>query len=74
MSEFFMIFEPGLRHLVEERERQRLDVRRPGNGAPPFGPVDLDSGVAYIEQGAQPTGRDDDEADAASTPPPDPAT
>ena len=44
-----MIFEPGLRHLVEERERQGLDVRRPGDGAPPFGPVDLDSGVAYLD-------------------------
>jgi hypothetical protein len=66
MSEFFMIFEPGLRHLVEERERLELDVRRPGDGAPPFGPVDLDSGVAYIEQGAHPERRDDDESDAAT--------
>jgi hypothetical protein len=59
MSEFFMIFEPGLRHLVEERERLELDVRRPGDGAPPFGPVDLDSGVAYLEQ--RPRRRDDEQ-------------
>ena len=58
-----MIFEPGLRHLVEERERQELDVRRPGDGAPPFGPVDLDSGVAYLEPG--PKRRADDEPDDA---------
>lgn len=56
-----MIFEPGLRHLVEERERLELDVRRPGDGAPPFGPVDLDSGVAYLEQ--RPKRRDDQKSD-----------
>jgi hypothetical protein len=66
MSEFFMIFEPGLRHLVEERERLELDVRRPGDGAPPFGPVDLDSGVAYLEQ--RPKRRDDQEPDDAAGP------
>ncbi|MHB1064727.1 MAG: DUF6191 domain-containing protein [Georgenia sp.] len=42
------IFEPGLQHLVKERERQRLEVVRPGDGAPPFG-IDLDSGVAYLD-------------------------
>jgi hypothetical protein len=63
MSEFFAIFEPGLRHLIEERERLELDVRRPGDGAPPFGPVDLDSGVAYIEQGQRPRRPDDGEPD-----------
>ena len=66
MSEFFMIFEPGLRHLVEERERLELDVRRPGDGAPPFGPIDLDSGVAYLEQEARPKCREDQEPDDAA--------
>ncbi|WP_043499312.1 DUF6191 domain-containing protein [Georgenia sp. SUBG003] len=59
MSEFFMIFEPGLRHLVEERKRQKMDIRRPGDGAPPFGPVDLDSGVVYLDAGEVPGRRDD---------------
>jgi len=61
MSEFFAIFEPGLRHLIEERERLEMDVRRPGDGAPPFGPLDLDSGVAYIERDPKPRRSDDDD-------------
>jgi Family of unknown function (DUF6191) len=62
MSEFFMIFEPGLRHLVEERRRQKLEIKRPGDGAPPFGPVDLDSGVVYLdaETETEPEEHDDD--------------
>ncbi|WP_454777943.1 DUF6191 domain-containing protein [Georgenia muralis] len=47
MSEVFMIFEPGLRHLLEERERRRHEVQIPGSAAPPFG-IDLDAGVAYL--------------------------
>ncbi|MFD1507646.1 DUF6191 domain-containing protein [Georgenia yuyongxinii] len=37
---------PGLKHLTDERERQRLEIERPGDGAPPFG-IDLDAGIAY---------------------------
>ncbi|WP_193314891.1 DUF6191 domain-containing protein [Georgenia thermotolerans] len=69
MSEFFAIFEPGLRHLIEERERRRLDIQRPGEGAPPFGPVDLDAGVAYIEQASEPQGHDGHAADGDAPPP-----
>jgi hypothetical protein len=47
-EEVFAIFDPGLKHLVDERERQRLEIERPGDGAPPFG-IDLDAGVAYLE-------------------------
>ncbi|RPF28078.1 hypothetical protein EDD32_2587 [Georgenia muralis] len=43
-----MIVEPGLRHLLEERERRRHEVQIPGSAAPPFG-IDLDAGVAYID-------------------------
>lgn len=43
-----MIFEPGLRHLLEERERRRHEVQIPGSAAPPFG-IDLEAGVAYID-------------------------
>jgi len=67
MSEFFMIFEPGLKHLVEERKRQRMEIKRPGDGAPPFGPIDLDSGVVFLdaeaEPDAEPEHRDDDQPD-----------
>lgn len=48
LEEVFSIFEPGLKHLVDERERQRLEIVRPGDGAPPFG-VDLDSGVVDLD-------------------------
>ncbi|WP_127131471.1 DUF6191 domain-containing protein [Georgenia sp. SYP-B2076] len=47
-EDVFEIFEPGMKHLFAERERQRLEIQRPGDGAPPFG-VDLDAGVAYFD-------------------------
>jgi hypothetical protein len=45
---FFEIFNPGLRHLREEKERQKMLVSKPthGGGAP-LG-IDLDSGTAKI--------------------------
>jgi hypothetical protein len=48
----FEIFQPGLRHLREERDRQKTLVARPtpGGGAP-LG-IDLDSGTAVIPAGA----------------------
>ena len=43
---FFEIFQPGLRHLREERERQQSLVVEPKSGAKgPLG-IDLDSGRA----------------------------
>jgi hypothetical protein len=47
--EFAQIFEPGLRHVAEERERQRMEISRPGDAAPPFGGDDLDSGEIVVE-------------------------
>jgi hypothetical protein len=44
---FLEIFQPGLRHLREERERQRTDVAHPKKGGPPLG-IDLDAGTARI--------------------------
>jgi Family of unknown function (DUF6191) len=45
---FLEIFQPGLKHLREERDRQRMLVVRPSNGAgPPLG-IDLDAGKAII--------------------------
>jgi hypothetical protein len=45
---FFEIFNPGLRHLREEKERQKMLVSKPthGGGAP-LG-IDLDGGTAKI--------------------------
>ncbi len=45
---FFEVFQPGLRHLREERDRRRSMVVRPthGGGAP-LG-IDLDAGTAKI--------------------------
>lgn len=45
---FLEIFQPGLRHLREERERQRMDVAHPTNGADPLVEIDLDAGTARI--------------------------
>ena len=44
---FFEIFAPGLRHLREERSRQRHDATRPRRSDPPF-EIDLDAGTARI--------------------------
>ena len=45
---FLEIFQPGLRHLREERDRQKTLVVRPSHGAgAPLG-IDLDAGKATI--------------------------
>jgi hypothetical protein len=47
---FLEIFQPGLRHLREERDRQKLMVARPpAAGGAPLG-IDLDAGTAVIPQ------------------------
>jgi hypothetical protein len=45
---FFEVFNPGLRHLREEKERQKMLVSQPthGGGAP-LG-IDLDGGIAKL--------------------------
>lgn len=50
---FFEIFQPGLRHLREERDRLKTLVSKPtpGGGAP-LG-IDLDTGKATIRLPAQ---------------------
>jgi Family of unknown function (DUF6191) len=56
---FSEIFQPGLRHLREERERQRLMVARPPAAGPaPLG-IDLDAGTAVLPA---PTGRSPSDA------------
>ena len=46
---FFEIFDPGMKYLREEKDRQKMLVVRPkhGGGAPPLG-IDLDAGTAVI--------------------------
>ena len=45
---FLEIFQPGLKHLYEEKDRQRILVVRPSHGGgPPLG-IDLDAGTASI--------------------------
>ena len=45
---FLEIFQPGLKHLYDEKERQHMLVIRPTHGGgPPLG-IDLDAGTASI--------------------------
>jgi hypothetical protein len=45
---FLEIFQPGLKHLYEEKDRQRMLVVRPSHGGgPPLG-IDLEAGTASI--------------------------
>ena len=45
---FLEIFQPGLKHLREERDRQKMLVVHPSHGArAPMG-IDLDAGKATI--------------------------
>lgn len=51
---FLELFQPGLRHLREERERHQSQVTRPKHGAKgPLG-IDLDSGKASFSMPAKP--------------------
>lgn len=61
---FFELFQPGLRHLREERERQQSLVADPKSGAAgPLG-IDLDSGRASFTMPAKPHDEDFEAADA----------
>ena len=65
---FLEIFQPGLKHLHEEKDRQRMLVIRPSHGGgPPLG-IDLEAGTASIVVPGR-TKRDDEAADAPSTGP-----
>lgn len=63
---FLEIFQPGIRHLHEEKVRRTMLVSRPthGGGAP-LG-IDLEAGVATIKIAAPRTPADD--ADAPASP------
>jgi hypothetical protein len=52
---FLEIFQPDLRHLREERDRQKIMVVRPRAGeGPPLG-IDLDAGTARLAPPRQPS-------------------
>jgi hypothetical protein len=44
---FIEIFNPGHKHLREERDRKRIEAQIPESAGPPLG-IDLDRGVAHI--------------------------
>lgn len=58
------IFHPGMRHLREERDRQKMDIAYPTNGGNPPMAIDLDAGTATIVVRVPATDPDD-----AETPP-----
>lgn len=64
---FFEIFQPGLTHLREERDRRKMLVSKPthGGGAP-LG-IDLEAGIATIRLPAKPVAEPVAEASADTT-------
>lgn len=48
-GELFAIFQPGIEHLIEEKERQRLDIVQREDGDPPW-EIDLDAGTAVLRR------------------------
>jgi hypothetical protein len=48
MSVFFDIFQPGRRHVDDERNRLEWTRDEEGEGEPDRGPIDLESGVVTI--------------------------
>lgn len=63
---FLEIFQPSLKFLREERERQRMNVTHPTDGADPLIEIDLDAGTAVIVMPAPAQATTD--PDAASQP------
>ena len=64
---FLEIFQPGLKHLRDERDRQKMLVVRPSHGGgAPMG-IDLDAGKATIA--VTPRQLEPDEPDAQDTGP-----
>jgi Family of unknown function (DUF6191) len=52
---FFELFQPGLKYLREEKDRQKILVAKPSHGGgAPLG-IDLDAGTAKITIARSPT-------------------
>jgi Family of unknown function (DUF6191) len=70
---FLEIFDPGLKHLREEKDRQKMLVVRPSHGGgAPMG-IDLDAGKATISTARPQHAPDRQDADARSAAVPDSA-
>jgi hypothetical protein len=71
---FFEIFQPGLTHLREERDRRKMLVSKPtyGGGAP-LG-IDLEAGVATIRIPAKAVTPAEAETPADAADPAEPVT
>lgn len=52
---YMEIFQSGLKHLREERQRQQHDVAYPTDGADPLVDINLDAGTATIVVPARPS-------------------
>ncbi|ACZ32062.1 hypothetical protein Xcel_3060 [Xylanimonas cellulosilytica DSM 15894] len=48
LGELINVFQPSRHHLVDEQERQRIDIVQRPSTADPNGEIDLDSGVVVI--------------------------
>jgi hypothetical protein len=70
---FLEIFEPGLKHLREEKDRQKMLVVRPSHGGgAPLG-IDLDAGTATFSVTPPPDAPESDNAGADGAAVPDSA-
>jgi hypothetical protein len=47
LDSFIEIFNPGHKHLREERDRKRIEAQIPESAGPSLG-IDLDAGIAHI--------------------------
>lgn len=68
---FLEIFQPGLKHLREERQRQQHDIAYPTDGADPLVDINLDAGTATImipARAGQPSATPSAEPDLQSSP------
>ena len=54
MSEFFELFQPGLKHWREQRDLEKVLVVTDEQGAPGPRPLDLESGTVTIELPVRP--------------------
>ena len=52
LDSFIEIFNPGHKHLREERDRKRIEAQIPESAGPPLG-IDLDRGVAHISMSSR---------------------
>jgi len=52
LADLIQLFQPGQRHVVEERDRQRISADLQESSAPPLG-VDLERGVLRLSKSSR---------------------